>query len=517
MRRDYELERMLGEPRMAIRSLAYALFFSYLVIQLNSFVDTFWTSGLGDKDMTAVSVMSPVYWIVTSAGIGLGVGAASTMAFHLGERDYERAGVLAENSLALGLLVSIIVSISMSLLVGPLINLMGADDVYEGSLAYVRLFLIFSPTLILDGIVAGMLRSEGAGHKAMALLVISAGINMVLDPLLIYDVEMGVAGAGWATAIGTVVSTSLGLYWYLAGRMRVRVSFRGFRPDRSAMKEVFGIGGPRTAEALATGFTNIFQRVFIIIAAGSVGVMLYNVPWRYPMLAIVPAEALGAAMIPVCSAALGQRDVGKMKEGMLYAGRLSFVVTAVLAILIFVFAESLMGVFTTSDTMADHHEKLVWVLRMLCIFIPFDAMRKVGSSMLQVLRRSTLSTVATLIWGAAKLGAYAVACTCSFDAIIIACVAVYIAGGTGMVGLSYLVARNVREENMPAVPRTTRRGPESRYRMLPGPVDLRMVLRTGFEPGSRPRKGRMIGRYTNGAQERPMDGSFKKLRASDII
>ena len=185
MRRDYELERMLGEPRMAIRSLAYALFFSYLVIQLNSFVDTFWTSGLGDKDMTAVSVMSPVSWIVTSAGIGLGVGAASTMAFHLGERDYERAGVLAENSLALGLLVSIIVSISMSLLVGPLINLMGADDVYEGSLAYVRPFLILSPTLILDGIVAGMLRSEGAGHKAMALLVISAGINMVLDPLLI--------------------------------------------------------------------------------------------------------------------------------------------------------------------------------------------------------------------------------------------------------------------------------------------------------------------------------------------
>ena len=57
---DREMRRMLGEPKKAIRSLAAALSLSYLVIQLNIFVDTFWTSGLGDMDMTAVSMMSPI-------------------------------------------------------------------------------------------------------------------------------------------------------------------------------------------------------------------------------------------------------------------------------------------------------------------------------------------------------------------------------------------------------------------------------------------------------------------------
>ena len=110
---DREMRRMLGEPKKAIRSLAAALSLSYLVIQLNIFVDTFWTSGLGDMDMTAVSMMSPIYWIITATGVRLGVGAASTISFRIGEGNMERAEKLAANSVVLGLLTSVFVSAAM--------------------------------------------------------------------------------------------------------------------------------------------------------------------------------------------------------------------------------------------------------------------------------------------------------------------------------------------------------------------------------------------------------------------
>lgn len=78
-----DLETLLGEPKKAIRSLVLALAFSHLVIQLNQFIDTYWTTLLGDMSMAAVSMMSPIYWLITASGIGLGVGAASTVSFRL--------------------------------------------------------------------------------------------------------------------------------------------------------------------------------------------------------------------------------------------------------------------------------------------------------------------------------------------------------------------------------------------------------------------------------------------------
>lgn len=449
---DREMRRMLGEPKKAIRSLAAALSLSYLVIQLNIFVDTFWTSGLGDMDMTAVSMMSPIYWIITATGVGLGVGAASTISFRIGEGNMERAEKLAANSVVLGLLTSVFVSAAMMLLIDPIIDLMGADEVRDGSVAYVFPFIAMGSALILNGIISGLLRSEGAGRKSMIVLIVSATLNIALDPVLIYGLGMGVAGAGWATSVGALISTALGLYWYMSGRMNVALSFRGFRPDRGVMAEVMGIGGPRTAEALVTGTTNILQRIFIIAAGGTVAVMLYNVPFRYPTLAIVPAEAIGAAMIPVCSAALGQKDTAKMKLGMLYSAKLSIAITSAIALTVFVFADPLMGVFTTSESMASHKEELVWVLRMFCIFIPFDGLRKLGSCMLQVLRRSKLSTAAMLLWGVCKLTAYAAASLYSFEALIIACVGVYVFGGILMMGLSYHVSKKVDERHMPREP-----------------------------------------------------------------
>ncbi|MCQ2079583.1 MAG: polysaccharide biosynthesis C-terminal domain-containing protein [archaeon] len=436
-----ELETLLGEPKKAIRSLALALSFSYLVIQLNTFFDTYWTAGLGDVPMSAVSMMSPIYWIITSSGIGLGVGAASTVAFRLGAGDRDRAGTLAANALVLGLIASVITSILVFITINPMIIMIGADEVRADSVSYVMPFILLASALILNGIISGLLRAEGAGRKSMMVLLVSALLNIVLDPILIYALDMKVAGAGWATAIGALISVVLGLYWYATDQMEVRIDLRHIRLERSAMSEVLGIAGPRTAEALVTGVTNVFQRIFLIIAGGTMAVMIYNVPFRYPTLVIVVAEAIGAAMIPVCSAALGQRDPAKMMVGLKYSAKLSFGITSVLAVVVFIFADPLMMVFTQSESMAQHHDELVWVLRMFCIFTPFDGFRKLGSCMLQVLRRSKLSTIAMLLWGLLKLTVYGLTCTISFHALIIGCVGVYIFGGCMMVGLALYFSR----------------------------------------------------------------------------
>jgi len=432
-----DLESMLGEPKHAIRSLALALSVSYLIVQLNSFIDSFWTTGLGDEAISAVAAMNPIYYIVTSVGIGLGVGVSSTIAFHLGKGDNDRTGLLAGNALIIGLVSSVVVSIIVYLMLGPIVSFIGADDILDSCVDYALPFSLLASALILNGIVTGLLRSEGSKMKSIILLFLSAGLNIILDPILMFELGYGVAGAGWATCIGALISTIIGLYWYASGKMVVKIRKEHFRYDRSASIEVLGIGAPRTAEALITGITNVIQRVFFVAAAGTIGIMLYNLPWRYITVILVIAEALGAAMIPVCSAALGQNDRGKMVFGMKYTAFLSFILTAAVSALVFIFAEPLMDVFMNDPSMEPHKDDLVWVIRMFCIFTPFDGLRKVGSCMLQVVRKSRISTRAMLIWAFIKLFAYWIGSMYSFEALIYSAVFVYIFGGVMLMVLSY--------------------------------------------------------------------------------
>lgn len=439
-----DLETMLGEPKHAIRSLALALSLSYLVVHLNSFIDSYWVTNIGDAAMSAVSSMYPIYFIITSVGVGLGVGVSSTISFRLGKGDIKRTSLLASNALITGTLLSVIVSVVVFLLLDPVVSFMGVGDIRSECIDYSVPLTIMASALILNGVVAGLLRSEGSRRRSVILLILSSGANMLLDPVLIFTMGMDVAGAGWATGISALLATVVGLYWYATGKMAVKIPRSSLRFDVSASRELLGVGAPRTVEALITGITNVIQRVFIVAAGASAAVMLYNLPFRYVILVIVIAEAIGAALIPVCSAAIGQCDEDKMRAGMSYSLKLMLILSTSVAVLLFVFAEPLAGVFINDPSMEQYRDLLTWVLRMFCLLVPFDGMRKLGSCMLQVVRRSKLSTAAMLLWAMIKLVLYWIASTISFEALIYAAVVSYMIGGLLMMYLSYRNTRTVR-------------------------------------------------------------------------
>ena len=428
-----DLDTMLGDPKKAILAMILPLTVSYLVTQVNLYVDTFWTSGLGADASSAISTIAPIYNIVSYAGVGLGIGASATIAYRLGQGDYRTSNNLAGNTLILGLFFSIAASVLVYFFTGPIIMAIGAENIYDECLEYVFPYVLMSWALILNGIVAGLLRSEGAARKSMIVLVVSAVFNMLLDPLLIYALDWNLFGAGMATSLSSLIAGGMGLAWYAADRMNIKLNREAFRPSMSSMKEVLAVGAPKTAETTITQAINMAQRVFFIVAAGTLGVMFYNIPWRYVALATVPISALGAAIIPICSASLGQRKPEKMDIAVRYSIKFTLIVSIAISAFIFIFADPLMDVFTYSESMAEQKGMLVWVTRMYCLLIPPYAFNMLGNSILQALKKSMLCTILVLAWGILKLACYAVASQYSFEAIIISFVILqYIIGGIMM-------------------------------------------------------------------------------------
>ena len=438
---------MLGEPKKAIRSMIGAMILAMAVMQANSFVDTFWISGLGAGPSSAVSTVSPMYFLIASVGIGLGVGATARVSFHLGRHEHEAAERLAGNAVTLSILISAAVSAVIFLLYDVFIAIMGAQDIRDDGFSYMLPLFLASPVLVLSSALSGIMRGEGAAKKSMAVQISAALFNMAIDPLLIYGAGMGIAGAGLSTGISAFLALLIGFQWYGRGTMAVRIRRKYLRPDRESSGEILGIGGPRAIESMVSSLSDILQRTFIIIAGGTNAIMYYNYAWRYIGIGNLPSQATSSAMVPVASASLGQNDMEKAETAYSYALKLSLAASSAGALIMSAFAGPLMAILTMEESMAVLRPEFAWTLMVGCWCAPFSAMMGIGSSMLQSLSRSRVSMYYHFFWMVLKLAMYAAVCGISFHALIYCMVAVHVIGGLSLLYLGRREFGKARERS----------------------------------------------------------------------
>ncbi|MBR4504338.1 MAG: hypothetical protein IKP20_05150 [Candidatus Methanomethylophilaceae archaeon] len=444
-----DLEVLLGDPRKAIDSMVIPLLVAMAVVEINQFVDTFWVAGLGNVSAEAVATVTPIYGLMMCAGLGIGVGATTTIAFQLGNGNRERANGLALNSLILGAIFAVASSIAVALLFDPALEFMGAADVRSESWGYMLPLAILSPALLINSIMGGMLRGEGAAKKSTVMQMSAAIMNMAIDPILIYGLGLGVMGAGLSTAISALLSLAIGLRWYAKGKTAVSLGNGSFRADASMMKEILGVGGPKTVQSMISNLTDFVHRIFLIVAGGTTAVMLYNYPWRYIGLVNLPGRAFENAMVPVCSAAYGKSDLEKMKAGYMYTFKIAFIVAIIAAAMLFIFAEPLMSLLTYEESMHQLLPKFVWTLRVAVFLIPFSALMGIGSSMLQSMKKAKIPMYFYMLWGFLKLGTYAVAAygylgMDPFEGIIYCMVGVHVFGGACLMLMTWHEFNKIR-------------------------------------------------------------------------
>lgn len=417
---------MLGDPRRAIRTMAVPFLVALLVVQVNVFADTFWVSGLGVNAVSGMTTAVPLYVIFGSLGIGLSVGVTSTIAFRLGRGDTEGANRLAGNAIFIALALSVIGSLVIFLILDPMVTLMGADDVREEVRAYVLPYILFSPVVVISSTLGGLLRSEGAAKRSTAVQITAAVVNIILDPLLIYVLGMGLQGAALATILSALVSITITLSWYVRGSTAVSLRLRNLRPEPETCRDLMTVGGPRTVEGLINNTVVLLQRIFIIAASGTVGVSLFNVPFRYVNLCMCPCESTGMAMVPVAAAAYGREDMRKMMDAMMYALKLSMLISFGMTALMLILSEPMVALFTGEESMYAYRSEFLWNLRMYSVILPFFSVQAICSSMLQAVKRSMKPMQLTLVMGTVKLFMFWIASYYDYRAITVALILSYV-------------------------------------------------------------------------------------------
>ncbi len=392
-----DLEVMLGDPKKAVLVMTLPLIVSYAIAQVNSFADTAWCAGLGAECSTALSTINPLYWLINGFGTGIGVGAAASIARHLGRNETEDAEALLPQTLVLSVIVGIVIMVPLLIFVRPILIAISLGDVADMCMDYLLPVVISSPVFVLNGAVAGMLRAEGAARKSMAILLLAAVMNIVLDPVLIYGADLGLMGAGIATAVSTLASTVLGLYWFMSGRMYLRISFKGFRVRFDKMKDILAVGLPRTVEIFFIASLSFSQRIILIPNLGVMSSAMYNVPWSFVNLVIVISQAAAAALVPVCSAALAVKDPDKADTAFRFISVFSLAAMCGLALIIAVFADYMVIPLSTEASLEPYRDMYAYGLRVYMACVPFLALIDLGGALLQSLRQAKIPMYTALI------------------------------------------------------------------------------------------------------------------------
>ena len=420
---------MLGDPKKAIYVTVIPFMISIFIGQVNMLADVMWCSGLGSDYISAIQVVSPIYWVIFDVGLGIGLGCNVLIARRIGAGDRIGAQSIISHGFILAVAIAIILAPLMFILISPMMSWMDASQLTDMSVSYLLPILICNVFQVLSPTLSGFLRGEGAAKKSNYAIIIGTVINIVLDPVFIYGLEMGVMGAGIATAISFIISSSVMIHLYISGNTTLRMTFKGFKFQLSEAKEIMFIGFPKMIEMFMMDLLDAFNRVFLIQCGGIDAVTLFSVPFRLLILAAMVSNSFGMALTPVSSANLGAKRPDKSIVAYKVCLKCMFMISFGLMVVYLVFAEFLIMPFLQSESMVIMEPALVDILRIDAFMIPAIGLSFICNAMLQSMRKPLLALLVTFSRNLVTTIAFALLDSTSVDLMCAGMVVVTIIAG----------------------------------------------------------------------------------------
>lgn len=258
------LENDLGRDniRQLVWRIAIPSMLAQFVSVLYSIVDRMYIGNIpevGDIALAGVGVCGPVVTMVGSVAFLIGVGGAPLMSISLGEGNEERARRILANCFVMLLVAAAVLTAIVIPLRRPMLYLFGASDAtYPYANAYFTVYLSGTVFALLSTGLSQFILAQGFAKVSMRLVLLGAALNIALDPVFIFLLDMGVAGGALATVLSQMVSAAYGLFFLFGKKTRLRITFGGYNL-------------PIMGHVLAIGFTP-----FIIIAIDNVMIIAMN-------------------------------------------------------------------------------------------------------------------------------------------------------------------------------------------------------------------------------------------------
>jgi putative MATE family efflux protein len=340
--------------------------------------DIYWVGRLSMTHVAALHMFGSIAWILGSTNQIVGTGSVALISRRYGEREYEATRDVIRQTLLLKFAIAAVMGL-LGLLIVPFIIRFMSDDpnVHRYAVDYGNVFFLGLPFMFSSYSVYTALRGVGDAPKAMYIMLMSTAMNVALDPLFIFGLNLGVAGAALATVTSATCAVLVGLYVLSSGRSNITVPMmRRFHPRLSIMGEILKIGLPAGVNGLMRSVAHWLVTT-LIGTFGTLVVAAYGIGIRIMDLGILFGVGLELGASAMVGQNLGAKKKDRAHEAVVKATLLVMALTGLLAFFEFLFAEQILGLFTQDAAVIETGITLV---RLLVIAQVMIAMHIVMSS-----------------------------------------------------------------------------------------------------------------------------------------
>lgn len=361
-----------GSINRAIFLLSVPMILEMVMESLFAVVDVFFVSKVSTDAVATVGLTESVITLIYSVAIGLGTAATALVARRVGEGNPDQAGKAIGQIILISLALSVVMGALGTYFAGDILRLMGASpEVIRVGTPFAQIEFLSSPVIVLLYSLSGALRGAGSASAAMRSLWIANGLNMILDPLFIFGIgffpEMGVTGAAIATTLGRTVGVGYQLYYLYTNKKAVSIAWPDFVPDFALIKNILNLSVGATGQFLISSASWIFL-TRILAEFGSDVVAGYTIAIRVIIFTLLPAWGMANAAATLVGQNLGAGQPDRAETSVWRTARLNMWFLLGIALVFFVGAEVIIGLFSTVPVHTG-----VEALRVLCLGYGFFA------------------------------------------------------------------------------------------------------------------------------------------------
>jgi len=372
--RGEEREYTTGSIRRAIFLLSLPMVLEMVMESLFAVVDVFFVSRVSVNAVATIGLTESVFTLVISLAFGLSMAATAMVSRRIGEKDPESASLASGQAILIGLVISALGGLAGLIWAEDILRLMGgSEELISEGVTYTRIMFGFNFTLVFLFILNAIYRGAGDAAMAMRTLWIANGINIVLDPCLIFGIgpfpEMGLTGAAVATNIGRGAGVLYQLYFLFNGGRIIRLMRRHFAIRLSVIWKQVKVAMGGTGQFLIASASWIILMRYISVY-GSEALAGYTIAIRIIIFTLLPAWGMANAAATLVGQNLGAKEPERAERSAWLTARYNFIFLFIVALFFIITAPWLIGIFHPG---AEVNRIGVMALRIICIGYGFYA------------------------------------------------------------------------------------------------------------------------------------------------
>ncbi len=387
----------LGTQKISKLLKQYALpaIIAQIAASLYNMVDSiFIGQGVGPLAISGLAVTFPLMNLSTAFGTLVGVGASTMLSVLLGQRNYTGANKVLGNVVSLNCIIGIVFMAIALIFIDPILYFFGAS---ENTLPYAKEYMkVILYGNVITHLYFGLnsaMRSTGNPRKAMFLTIFTVVFNAILDPIFIFVLDMGIAGAAWATIIAQTAAFIIILNHFTNRKREVHFEKGIFRLDLRVAKDSLAIGfGPflmNAAACLVSLFINQQFRKY----SGDLGIGAYGICNRINFMFVMICLGLNQGMQPIAGYNYGARKYSRVKEVYWKTAMFAVIVTVIGFLITELFPYAIVGVFTKDAELLDMSANGI---RIMNIMLPIVGFQIASSNLFQSLGMVKKSIILSL-------------------------------------------------------------------------------------------------------------------------